>query len=87
MAIDRDDRVLAPLLPDPATHMNRCHVVLAKGLEPIGPPEPDAGEQLLLRPTPVDQVVGAVMAGGVVQAMHVAALAMALTDLGQWRLR
>lgn len=77
-------RVLTTLSPNPATHANRCHIVLAEGVQRFGSPRLEPGEELRLRRLAAPEAVRAVLAGEVIQAMHVAALAVALTELGRW---
>ncbi len=80
-----DWRYIARLSPNPASHTNYCHVVLATNARPTHQPIDDPAERLNLIRMPVDEVVQLAASGGIVQAMHVAALCLALGPLGLWR--
>lgn len=73
-------RLVATLAPNPANQSNRCHAVLATGVAMIGEPDDEPTERLRLLAVPVAEAVGLARSGGIVQAMHVAALATALGD-------
>ena len=73
-------RLVATLAPNPANQSNRCHAVLATGVAIVGEPDDEPTERLRLLAVPVAEAVGLARSGGIVQAMHVAALATALGD-------
>lgn len=80
-----DWRYIAALSPNPANHRNVSHAVLATGAAPRGVPRRDPTERLNVVRVPLEQAVRRVMAGDMLNAMHVASLAMALTVIGRWR--
>lgn len=71
-------RLAATLAPNPATQTNRCHTVLATGVRRLAEPVDEPTERLRLSIRPVVEVIAQARSGAIVQAMHVAALAMAL---------
>jgi 8-oxo-dGTP pyrophosphatase MutT (NUDIX family) len=71
-------RLVATLAPNPATQSNRCHAVLATGVCRLAEPMDEPTERLRLSVIPVADAITQARVGGIVQAMHVAALAMAL---------
>lgn len=71
-------RLAATLAPNPATPTNRCHTVLATGVRRLAEPVDEPTERLRLSIRPVAEVIAQARSGAIVQAMHVAALAMAL---------
>jgi 8-oxo-dGDP phosphatase len=77
-------RLVASLSPNPANHNNRVHVVLAEGVEWAQSPEPDSTERLEVLRKPVSEVVRLAVAGEMVQAIHVASLAVALSSINRW---
>lgn len=77
-------QLIATIAPNPANQNNRCHVVLARNVTPGGTPEDNPAERLRVSHRPVDEVAQLARNGGIVQAMHVAALALALTGIGRW---
>lgn len=78
-------RLIASLSPNPASHNNRVHVVLAEGVERRQSAEQDPTERLNVLRKPVDEVVRLALAGEMVQAIHVASLALALSSLNRWQ--
>lgn len=79
-----DWRIVASLWPNPANQTNRLHVALATGVRTVVKPASHPSEELELVRLPVGEVVALALAGGLPQAMHVAALALALTAIGRW---
>jgi 8-oxo-dGTP pyrophosphatase MutT (NUDIX family) len=73
-------RLVATLAPNPANQSNQCHAVLAAGVTKVADPDDEPTERLRLLAMPVDEALELARAGGIVQAMHVATLAMALGD-------
>ncbi len=76
---------IARLAANPATQTNYCHVVLATGVEKQAEPVEDAAEKLRILRMPVAAAVNLALSGGMIQSMHVAALALALGRTGQWQ--
>jgi 8-oxo-dGTP pyrophosphatase MutT (NUDIX family) len=83
--VARSLRLVASLSPNPASHSNRVHVVLAEGVEWAQSPEQDLTERLDILRKPVSEVVRLAVAGEMVQAIHVASLAVALSSIDRWR--
>jgi 8-oxo-dGTP pyrophosphatase MutT (NUDIX family) len=71
------------LRPNPATHTNRVHTVLALGARPEGAPCFDNGEEIAVELLPVAEVLRLVREGGVQQSTHVASLLLALAAAGR----
>ena len=71
------------LHPNPATHTNRIHFLLATGCREVSQPRLEAGEEgLLIRCLPVREVVAGLRTGLLGQAMHVGGLLLALEMAG-----
>ncbi|MCC2979440.1 MULTISPECIES: NUDIX hydrolase [unclassified Sphingomonas] len=70
--------LVATLAPNPANQSNRCYALLASGVSKLAEPKDEPTERLRLSAVPVPQALAIARSGGIVQAMHVAALAMAL---------
>lgn len=75
-------RLVAALAPNPANQSNRCFAVLATGVERIADPHDEPTERLRLLTMPIAEAIGLARAGGIVQSMHVATLAVTLPE--QW---
>ncbi|WP_085809485.1 NUDIX hydrolase [Sphingomonas sp. TZW2008] len=73
-------RLVATLAPNPANQSNRCHAVLATGVTKFAEPEDAPTERLRLVRSEISTAMALGRNGGIVQAMHVAALAIALPD-------
>ena len=73
-------RLVSTLAPNPSNQSNRCFVLLATGVTKLAEPQNEPTERLRLVTLPVPEAVAIGRAGGIVQAMHVAALAMALPE-------
>ena len=80
----RDWRLLASIPVNPANHDNLTHIVLATGAVLTGTPADDPHERIRAQPRPVAEVVALARSGGITQSMHVAGLALGLTELGLW---
>ncbi|WP_040508337.1 NUDIX hydrolase [Gluconobacter morbifer] len=75
---------IATLAPNPANQTNRCHIILAQGVIQNGARKDDPTERVQISFVPVDEVKTLACNGKIIQAMHVAALALALTKIGRW---
>jgi len=73
------------LSPNPATHTNVCHTVLAQGVRPGGRRLGDPTEQIRVVRMPVPDAIRLATEGGLVSAMQVASLALVLSAIGQWK--
>lgn len=80
----RDWRLLASIPVNPANHDNLTHILLATGAKLNGVPADDPHERIRAQLRPVAEVVSLARSGGITQSMHVAGLALALTELGLW---
>ncbi len=78
-------RHIVSLRPNPATHTNRMHTVLAVGARRESLQSLDHGEEIEVELVPVETVLRLVREGGVQQAMHVASLLLALQAAGRIR--
>lgn len=72
------------LAPNPATHTNLCHIVLARNVEFAAKPANDPAERIRLIRMPIQQAIGLALEGKMIQDIHVAALALALHKAGKW---
>jgi 8-oxo-dGTP pyrophosphatase MutT (NUDIX family) len=79
----REFRHVVTLRPNPATHTNRVHTVLALGAAPAGAQAFDNGEEIAVELIPVEQVLRVIREGGVQQSTHVASLLLALQAAGR----
>ncbi|MCG7392451.1 NUDIX hydrolase [Microvirga sp. ACRRW] len=75
-------RLVASLSPNPATHNNRVHVILAEGAALTQPPAPEADEDITVLRVPVKEAVRSALAGEMVQAQHVGLLMIGLKAAG-----
>jgi len=66
--------LLQRLSPNPALQDNWMHTYLATGVELLGDPEPDDGEDLQLELHPADAVRRLISEGEIIHALHVAPL-------------
>jgi 8-oxo-dGTP pyrophosphatase MutT (NUDIX family) len=71
-------QLLASLSPNPATHTNRTHVVLARGAIPIRPPAPDLTEDISIVRKPAAEALQIALGGEMAHAQHVGLLAIGL---------
>lgn len=76
-------RHVLTLSPNTATHANRMHVALAEDVKPTGTQDLDGSEAIEIVRVPVAEAVRLAMTGGIVQAMHVAALLAGLNAAGR----
>lgn len=77
-------RLIASLSPNPASHSNRCHILLAEHADISAAPVDHPMERVSIHWMPVGEAVKLAMASGIVQAIHVAAMALALGTIGLW---
>jgi len=75
---------IATLAPNPANQTNRCHIILAQGVTKDGILKDDPTERTQISFFPVEETKILACNGRIIQAMHVAALALALTSIGRW---
>lgn len=73
---------LMVLSANPALQNNLAHTFLAEGVERLGPPRPEAGEDLRLHAVPLAEVRRLLDAGEIMQALHAAPLAKYLLMRG-----
>ena len=82
----RDWKMIGSFYPNPATHTNQVHVVLALHARQTGDPSLDAGEEGLETVImPIEEVLDGLASGLLGQSMHVAAVYLALTTAGLLR--
>ena len=82
--VSSDWQYLTALAPNPSNMANKCHFLLARAAARTVVPQDDPTERLHTVLRPVDDVVRMARAGEIVQSMHVAALALALSAIGRW---
>ncbi|MBA1155153.1 NUDIX hydrolase [Microvirga mediterraneensis] len=70
--------------PNPATHTNFCHTVLALGARPSGTRLNDPTEQIRVVRVPVRDAARLAADGTFTNAMQIASLAIALGAIGKW---
>lgn len=76
------------LFPNPATHSNRLHIMLATGLRREAAQSLDPGEDgLTVELMPLGEVLAGLQDGLVSQAMHVGGLLLGLAKAGRLTLR
>lgn len=78
-----DARLVSTQHPNAATHRNLCHTVLLLNAEPTATMALEAGEDISVELWPLDQVLAGLSGGLFPQAMHIAALLMALQAAGR----
>jgi 8-oxo-dGTP pyrophosphatase MutT (NUDIX family) len=71
------------LSPNPATHTNLTYCFLATGVRQVAAPRPEETEHLETVRLPLSDVVRLASTGGLLQALHVGALFLALYALGK----
>ncbi len=76
-------RHVVSLRPNPATHTNRVHTVLALGAYADGAQNFDNGEEIAVELIPVPEVLRVIREGAVQQSTHVASLLLALAAAGR----
>lgn len=79
----REFRHVVSLRPNPATHTNRVHTVLALGAAPVGLQSFDNGEEIAVELIPVAEVLRVLREGEVQQSTHVASILLALAAAGR----
>ncbi|MGO4524450.1 NUDIX hydrolase [Microvirga sp. 2MCAF35] len=72
--------------PNPATHTNFCHTVLALGARLSGRKLNDPTEQIKVVRVPVRDAARLAADGTITNAMQIASLAIALSAIGKWSL-
>jgi 8-oxo-dGTP pyrophosphatase MutT (NUDIX family) len=75
-------RLIASLSPNPATHTNQVHVVLAQVARFSQQPTPDPGEDIMTVRVPAHEAVRMALAGKVLHAQHVGLLLVGLNAAG-----
>lgn len=68
---------------NPSLQTNRIHVSLLRGARPVAAARPDAGEEISVEIMPLAAVRAAALSGGMMNAMHVAAVFLVLGRLGR----
>jgi len=76
-------RHVVSLRPNPATHTNRVHTVLALGAYADGVQSFDNGEEIAVELIPVAEVLRIIREGAVQQSTHVASILLALAAAGR----
>jgi 8-oxo-dGDP phosphatase len=71
-------RLLASLSPNPATHTNRVHVVLAQPVRHTGPATPEPSENITLIRVPAAEAAAMALGGELAHAQHVGLLMIGL---------
>lgn len=79
----RDWRAIGSMFANPARQTNRLHVFLASGLERVGEPALDAGEELSAFFAPAAEVPDMIRRGEFSQALHIASYFLARSTLAQ----
>jgi 8-oxo-dGTP pyrophosphatase MutT (NUDIX family) len=72
------------LAPNPATHTNHAHIVLARNVELKAAPADDPTERIRLIRMPIREAIRLALTGKMIQVIHVAALTLALHKAGKW---
>lgn len=70
------------LAANPATQVNYCHIIIATGVSKLAEPVEDASEKLQVVLTSVQAAKDLALSGGMLQAVHVAALLTACERCG-----
>ncbi|HEY8616161.1 NUDIX hydrolase [Phenylobacterium sp.] len=76
-------RLLQVTSPNPSSHSNRIHTVLATGVRQVGAPHPEASEDIRSRWTPPESAFRAVLEGEIVTSMQAASLLVGLHAIGR----
>jgi 8-oxo-dGTP pyrophosphatase MutT (NUDIX family) len=77
---------LASLSPNPASHNNTLHVILAEKARPVGPLKLDASEDIVVEPTPWREAFAKALAGEMIHSCHVGLMMIALARSGRLKL-
>ncbi|MBB3382797.1 MULTISPECIES: NUDIX hydrolase [unclassified Rhizobium] len=72
------------LAPNPATHSNHSHIVIARNVALASRRADDPTERIRLIRMPIRQAIELVLEGKMIQVIHVAALTLALHKAGKW---
>ncbi|MBS0995522.1 NUDIX hydrolase [Gluconobacter cerinus] len=75
---------IATLAPNPANQTNRCHIILARDVIKSSVPKNDPTERVQISFCPIEEARTLACDGKIIQSMHVAALALALSSIGRW---
>lgn len=79
-------KLVASLSPNPATHTNRLHLILATDVEPRSPVTLDPTEDVQLERVPCQEAVRLALAGEMSHASHTGLLLLGLRAAGRMRL-
>ena len=79
--VSGDLRIVARLAPNPATHANSIHVVLARNATFAGAAAPDPTEDIRVQLVPRAAVTAIALGGEMVHAMHISSLLIGLSAL------
>ena len=79
-----DWEYVGKLAPNPATHTNHSHIVIARNVELASRPTDDPTERICLIRMPIRQAIELALEGKMIQVIHVAALTLALHKAGKW---
>ncbi|MBB5571937.1 MULTISPECIES: NUDIX hydrolase [Rhizobium] len=82
--IASDWEYVGALAPNPATHSNLSHIVLARNVEMSAKPADDPTERIRLIRMPIRQAIKLALEGKMIQTIHVAGLTLALHKAGKW---
>lgn len=78
-------RLVSSLSPNPASHRNRSHCVLALDVRKVAEPHLEPGEDITVELHPWREVLARLDEGVMQQAMHVSALLLCLRAAGRLR--
>jgi 8-oxo-dGTP pyrophosphatase MutT (NUDIX family) len=81
--VSDDLRYLTRLSPNPATHTNSIHLVLALDAKPLRAAKPDETEEIEVKCVSCAEAVKMVLSGGMLQALHASSLLIALAAAGR----
>lgn len=73
-------RHVTRLSPNPASHTNRVHVLLAEGARLVAPLKLDSSEDIAVELVPWREALDLALAGGMLNVQHVGLLAIALAQ-------
>lgn len=68
--------------PNPSTHANRVHTIVARDVSRVAPPADDPTERLELLWVPIDEAIRLALSGQMVAAIQVASLLTGLVHAG-----
>jgi len=78
----QEARLVSSLSPNPATHDNRLHLVLATAVDAVQPASPEITENLEIERVPVGATLRLVADGAIINASHVGLLLLGLSSAG-----